>query len=36
MKVLGFLTVVFGFVFFANLAYADDMTIEMLILLGDL
>lgn len=30
MKALGFLTAVFGFVFLANLAYADDMTIEML------
>ena len=30
MKSLAFITSVFGFVFFANLAYADDMTIEML------
>jgi len=30
MKPLAFIASVFGFVFFANLAYADDMTIEML------
>lgn len=30
MKVLGFLTAVFGFVFLANLAYADDLTLDML------
>ena len=30
MRSLAFITSVFGFVFFANLAYADDMTIEML------
>lgn len=30
MKALGLITAVLGFVFFANLAYADDMTIEML------
>ena len=30
MKSLAFIMSVFGFVFFANLAYADDMTIEML------
>ena len=30
MKVLGFLTAVFGFVFMANLAYAEDITLEML------
>lgn len=30
MKVLGFLTAVFGFVFMANLAYADNITLEML------
>ena len=27
---LAFIASVFGFVFFVNLAYADDMTIEML------
>lgn len=30
MKPLAFIASVIGFVFFANLAYADDMTIEML------
>ena len=30
MKVLGFLTAVFGFVFLSNLAYADNITLEML------
>lgn len=30
MKPLAFIASVLGFVFFANLAYADDMTIEML------
>jgi len=30
MKHLAFIMSVFGFVFLANLAYADDMTIEML------
>ena len=30
MKTLGFVMAVFGFVFFANLAYAEDTTIEML------
>lgn len=30
MKVLGFLTAMFGFVFFSNLAYADNITLEML------
>jgi len=30
MKVLALFTAVFGFVFFTSLAYADDMTIEML------
>ena len=30
MKVLGFLTAVFGFVFMATLAYAENMTLEML------
>ena len=29
MKVLGFLTAVFGFVFLSNLAYADNITLEM-------
>ena len=30
MKVLGFLRAVFGFVFLSNLAYADNITLEML------
>ena len=30
MKVLGFLTALFGFVFLSNLAYADNITLEML------
>ncbi len=30
MKVLGFLTAVFGFVFLSNLAYAENITLEML------
>ena len=30
MKTLSFFMAVFGFVFFANLAYAEDMTIDML------
>ena len=30
MKILGFFMAVFGFVFLANLAYAEDITIEML------
>ena len=30
MKALGFIATVFGFVFFANLAYAKDITIDML------
>ena len=30
MKVLSLIMAVFGFVFFANLAYADDITLEML------
>ncbi len=30
MKTLGFVMAVFGFVFLANLAYAEDITIEML------
>ena len=30
MKIIGFITAVLGFVFLANLAYADDMTIDML------
>ena len=30
MKVLGFLTAMFGFVFLSNLAYADNITLEML------
>ena len=30
MKVLAFIMTVFGFVFVANLAYAEDITIEML------
>tara|TARA_B100001287_G_scaffold263105_1_gene253648 strand:+ start:1690 stop:2124 length:435 start_codon:yes stop_codon:yes gene_type:complete len=30
MKIMGFITAVLGFVFLANLAYADDMTIDML------
>ena len=30
MKALAFITSVFGFVFFANLAYAKDITIDML------
>ena len=30
MKPLAFIMSVFSFVFMANLAYADDMTIEML------
>lgn len=30
MKVLAFFMTVFGFVFFTSLAYADDITIEML------
>ena len=30
MKVLAFFMAVFGFVFFTSLAYADDITIEML------
>ena len=30
MKTLAFFMAVFGFVFFANLAYAEDTTIEML------
>ena len=30
MKVLAFFMAIFGFVFFTSLAYADDMTIDML------
>ena len=30
MKVIGFIGAVFTFVFFANLAYAADMSIDML------
>ena len=30
MKVLGFLIAMFGFVFLSNLAYADNITLEML------
>ena len=30
MKVLAFFMAVFGFVFLANLAYADDLTLDML------
>jgi len=30
MKIIGFVTAVLGFVFFANLAYADNITLEML------
>ena len=30
MKLLAFFMAIFGFVFFTSLAYADDMTIDML------